>query len=41
MIKLGLQLDDSHIDEEVPGLTKDAENTESANNAMEDVDWTN
>lgn len=41
MIKLGLQLDDSHIDEEVPGLTKDAENTEATNNAMEDVDWTN
>ncbi|EAR89535.1 hypothetical protein TTHERM_00158520 (macronuclear) [Tetrahymena thermophila SB210] len=38
MIKLGLQLDDSHIDEEVPGLSQEAEKTENTNNAMEDVD---
>lgn len=38
MIKLGLQLDDDKIDEEVPGLTKEAGATEETNNAMEDVD---
>jgi len=39
MIKLGLQLDDDKIDEEVPGLTKEADAAAGeATNAMEDVD---
>jgi hypothetical protein len=40
MIKLGLSIDDDKMEEEVPGLVKDAEETaeKTATNAMEDVD---
>jgi hypothetical protein len=37
MIKLGLQLEDDKIEEEVPGLSANAETKEAAN-TMEDVD---
>lgn len=37
MIKLGLQLEDDKIEEEVPGLSANAE-TKETSNTMEDVD---